>query len=77
MVNHMRHTRSQTAQRRSHHALTARAVVACPDCKMPKMSHAVCTHCGKYKGRVVIDVAKVAAKRQAKSKARAKEGAKS
>ena len=76
MVNHMRHTRSQSAQRRSHHAIKAKNLTLCPECKMPKMSHMVCPHCGKYRGRVVIDMSKVSAKKEAKNRAAVASGAK-
>ena len=28
----------------------------CPNCHEPKLPHRVCAHCGKYKGREVIEV---------------------
>lgn len=76
MVNRMRHNRSQRGQTRSHHGLAVKSISACPDCGTAKISHKVCTNCGKYNGRVVIDVnakiAKKAKKLQAKSKTEAK-----
>ena len=27
----------------------------CPDCGKMKLSHMICSHCGKYKGRQIID----------------------
>ncbi len=74
MVVRMRHTRSQTASRRSHHALKAQSLVVC-ECGAPRVSHRACPACGRYNGRVVIDVAGKLAARQAK--AAKKEGAKS
>lgn len=71
MVNHMRHTRSHTGNRRSHHALAEQKVSFCPDCGAPKLNHAVCLNCGKYKGRVVIDMNAAIAKKEKKMKARA------
>ena len=29
----------------------------CPQCHAQKLPHRVCPHCGKYKGREVIEVA--------------------
>ncbi|HVU75705.1 MAG TPA: 50S ribosomal protein L32, partial [Candidatus Paceibacterota bacterium] len=55
----MRRNRSQTAQRRSHHALTGAETSKC-ECGALRQSHRACPECGKYNGRVVIDV--VAAK---------------
>lgn len=67
----MRHTRGHTANRRSHHALKAEALSLCPDCGSPRMPHRVCPNCGRYRGRVVVDMAAAAEKKAAKVKARA------
>lgn len=68
MVVRMRHTRSHTANRRSHHALTASVLATC-ECGAPRLSHRACPQCGRYKGRVVVDVAgKAAAKAQKRAK---------
>ncbi|MES3005937.1 MAG: 50S ribosomal protein L32 [Patescibacteria group bacterium] len=69
MVNHMRHTRSQTGTRRSHHALTAAGVILCADCGQPKRKHVMCATCGKYKGKIVVDLVAKADKKAAKKKA--------
>ena len=55
MVVRMRRNRSQTAKRRSHHALSKAAIVTC-ECGALRRPHMACTNCGKYNGRVVIDV---------------------
>lgn len=60
----MRRNRSQTAKRRSHHALVSTQVVKC-DCGALRVSHRACPECGKYNGRVVIDIV-ARAKRQAR-----------
>ncbi len=73
MVNHMRHTRSQTANRRSHHALKGARLTLCPDCKSPMKSHMACLNCGRYKGKVVIDMAAKLQKKEKKTKAKAAE----
>ena len=74
MVVRMRHNRSQTRSRRSHHALRARALAVC-ECGAPRVSHRACPQCGRYNGRVVVDVAAKtaakAAKRQKRDKAQA------
>ncbi len=70
MVVRMRHNRSQTGQRRSHHALVAQKLAVC-ECGAPRVSHRACAACGRYRGRVVTDFA---AKAAAKSARRAKKG---
>ena len=56
MVVRMRHTRAHTRNRRSHHALVGKSFSTCVDCGAQHLSHHVCMACGKYRGRVVIDV---------------------
>jgi large subunit ribosomal protein L32 len=63
MVIRMRHTRSHTANRRSHHALTAPEMAVCKNCGAQHRPHNMCLNCGFYKGRIVMDL-------QAKKKAR-------
>ncbi len=72
MVVRMRHTRAHTANRRSHHALVATRVTKCPDCGAARLNHTMCTNCGKYKGRVVVDMNAKVAKKEKKAKAAAK-----
>lgn len=71
MVVRMRHTRAHTANRRSHHALKGLRFSKCQDCGAERMSHMTCPSCGKYRGRVVLDLAGAAAKKAAKLKKRA------
>lgn len=58
MVNRMRHNRSQRGSTRSHHALKGIALTKCPDCNSPVMRHQACSNCGKYRGKVVINMEK-------------------
>ncbi len=53
MVVRMRHTRAHTANRRSHHALKALNLSACPNCSAMIRSHMACDACGFYKGKLV------------------------
>lgn len=76
MVVHMRHTRAHTANRRSHHALKGARFTTCRDCGAKHLMHRVCTQCGKYRGRAVIDVLKKTAKDAAKKKTTKKEESK-
>jgi large subunit ribosomal protein L32 len=69
MTVRMRHTRAHTANRRSHHALVAPRLSTC-ECGAMHIPHRACPTCGKYNGRVVIDMVKVTEKKQARAKAR-------
>ncbi|MEK7614483.1 MAG: 50S ribosomal protein L32 [Patescibacteria group bacterium] len=64
----MRHTRAHTANRRSHHALRGQNLGSCEKCKTPKAMHKVCSNCGTYKGRAVLNVGKKLAKKEKKAK---------
>lgn len=72
MVVRMRRNRSQTAKRRSHHALTAARAQRC-ECGALRMPHRACASCGRYNGRVVTDVVAQAEKTQKRAKRREKE----
>jgi large subunit ribosomal protein L32 len=61
---------------RSHHALTAKALSVCPDCQAKRLSHKVCANCGKYNGRVVVDVLAKTVKKEKKLKAKTETAAK-
>lgn len=41
-------------QRRAHDALGVPARSKCPQCGEPKLPHRVCSNCGTYRGREVI-----------------------
>ncbi|MDP7648333.1 MAG: 50S ribosomal protein L32 [Candidatus Pacebacteria bacterium] len=69
----MRHTSGHTGNRRSHHALKEPRLSTCPDCKAPTKRHTVCNACGRYRGRVVIDMAAKLEKKHAKEKAKNKD----
>lgn len=56
MVIRMRHNRSQTKERRSHHALKAPNLVTCENCGADRRAHHMCLECGYYKGRQVMDL---------------------
>ncbi len=70
MVVRMRHTKSHTANRRSHHALVATSFAKCENCAELKRRHNVCPACGFYRGMKVIDMVKKVEKKQKKAKAK-------
>jgi large subunit ribosomal protein L32 len=51
-----RHSKRRTSARRTHDSLTRASLSQCPNCNEPKLPHRVCPHCGKYKGREIIEV---------------------
>ena len=42
---------------RAHDSLSVAGRAECPNCHEPKLPHRACPHCGRYKGREVIEVA--------------------
>lgn len=68
MVIRMRHTRSHTANRRSHHALTAINVTTDEKTGTSHLRHRVDLKTGLYRGKKVLDVVKKVEKRQSKNK---------
>lgn len=51
-----RHSKRRTSTRRAHDSLKSASLSECPSCGAPKLPHRVCTKCGKYKGREVVEV---------------------
>ena len=49
-----RTSRSRRDKRRAHDSLRAPARTSCSQCGEPKAPHRVCTHCGFYRDRIVI-----------------------
>ncbi len=70
MVVRMRHTKSHTANRRSHHALKSTNFAKCTNCAALKLRHNVCPACGFYRGVKVLDLIKKVEKKQKKAKAK-------
>lgn len=67
MVVHMRHTRSHTGNRRSHHALRANTIVTDTETKTQHLRHRASLETGMYRGRQVLDVTKKAIKNAKKA----------
>jgi len=51
-----KHTRSKVGQSRMHKNIKLLHLNVCPKCKKPVLSHTVCSNCGFYKGKEVINV---------------------
>ena len=51
-----RHSKARGRRRRTHWKLSEANLVPCPQCKQPKIPHRVCTVCGYYNGRQVIEI---------------------
>lgn len=49
-------SRSNTRSRRAQWKASAVSLVACPQCREPKMPHVACSTCGTYNKRQVLDV---------------------
>lgn len=71
MVNHMRHNRSQTGMRRSHHKLDDVRLSKCSNCGEMHISHALCEKCGYYNGKKIVDMTALVAKKAVKDKKKA------
>lgn len=52
-----RHSKARGRKRRTHWKITGASLSVCPQCKQPKVPHHVCTVCGYYDGRQVMEVA--------------------
>lgn len=70
MVVRMRHTKGQSANRRSHHALKSPAVAVCKNCGANHRPHHMCLECGFYNGRQVMDLAAKKEAREARMQAK-------
>lgn len=54
----MRHTRSHTGNRRSHHALAKKDFVLDSETGQPRLKHYADPTTGTYKGKVVVSIQK-------------------
>ncbi|NLL89939.1 MAG: 50S ribosomal protein L32 [Dehalococcoidales bacterium] len=48
--------KAKQGQRRSHLALTPKALMNCPQCGSAKLQHHACTNCGTYAGKEAIEI---------------------
>ena len=51
-----RHSKTRGRKRRTHWKLAGVKLSPCPHCKQPKKPHSVCSVCGYYQGRQVIEI---------------------
>ena len=49
-----RTSHARQGDRCAHQALKLPQLVACPNCKKPRLSHHACPNCGMYRGRQVF-----------------------
>jgi len=67
-VPKQRHTKSRRNRGRSHHALKKQGFLVCAKCGAPVLPHRLCSNCGTYGGREVIDVMAKLTKKEQKKK---------
>ena len=51
-----RHSKTRTAKRRTHDALSKVGLSECPHCHEQKLPHRVCPACGWYNGRQAVEL---------------------
>lgn len=51
-----RHSRARQGKRRASISMTVTKSIACPNCDAPQISHRVCSTCGFYKGKQILNV---------------------
>jgi large subunit ribosomal protein L32 len=51
-----RMSHARQGSRRSHHRIKPVQVQYCPQCNEPVLPHRVCTNCGSYQGREVVEM---------------------
>ncbi len=71
MVNRMRANRSHRDNRRSHHALDDVRLSKCANCGAMHLRHTLCEKCGTYKGKKIVDMTAIIAKKAEKNKKKA------
>ncbi len=52
-----RHSKSRRDKRRANWKGEMPTIVACPDCKEPKLPHRICPSCGSYNGKKILETA--------------------
>lgn len=62
------HTRSKVGKTRMHKFIKKVRLSLCPKCKKPVLSHTVCSNCGFYKGKEIINVLGKLTKKEKKTR---------
>jgi len=63
-----RHTKSRRNRRRAHLRIKRQKLSRCPKCGEPVLAHHVCSFCGYYNGKEVINVLAKLEKKEKKKK---------
>lgn len=48
-------SKQRKRKRRTHYKLEAPTVASCQNCGAPKLRHTVCSDCGHYRGRLIVN----------------------
>jgi len=59
-----KHSKGRRNNRRSHDALQPRNLATCSNCGSMRLPHTVCSNCGFYEGREIVEVKKEKKKAQ-------------
>ncbi len=51
-----RHSKMRGRKRRTHWKVPIPGLIACPQCKYPKLIHRICPTCGYYDGKQVVEI---------------------
>jgi len=76
VVRRGRHTKTHQRSKRAHLKLSQVALIHCSHCNALTLPHQICTNCGYYKGRQVIDVLAKLEQKERKKKEKELAGAK-
>ncbi|MFA5039888.1 MAG: 50S ribosomal protein L32 [Candidatus Omnitrophota bacterium] len=63
-----RHSKARGRRRRTHWKLETVQLMVCSQCKSPKLPHRICTVCGYYNGKPVLNFEAKRAKKEEKKK---------
>jgi len=67
-----KHSKARGRKRRTHWTLKTKTLSKCPQCKAKKLPHRVCSVCGYYNGKLILDLEAKKIKREEKKKKKAR-----